>query len=487
MSDQSNAFGWQEAAMLLSEQTGFETLHCDAERFLSRSECRCILVACSGGADSVFMLCRLWARREALGIQPVVAHYNHRWRGEDSESDARFVETMARQLECPFVMETRPEDVSAMTETRARALRIDFLRAAAREQGCQCIAFGHQQDDILETQLQRLARGSGTEGLAAPRPVHYFNTYPTHIRPLLHLKACVIRELLESCSIPWCEDASNKDVSIPRNAVRHSVIPSLQDALERDVSKGAARSRCLLEEDAVALDQFARQLLPEAFRGSDFLDRASICSVPRALARRALIAWVSLHPLSGFLSAAAVDQLVEAIYTEKELFRLSAGAAFITADSTTIRMESADLPVLPLEPCQLEAGESILLSTGALLETEIITVDEALRKLLSEGAVNVASEAYVTWTPGQTFNVRPRRPGDTFRPLGAPGHKKLKDWFIDRQFPAKERNQLPLVVTRSETIVWVPGLPPADDLKINESTKLALKLTYKTRKNNLTD
>ncbi|MGK0310057.1 MAG: tRNA(Ile)-lysidine synthase [Lentimonas sp.] len=485
MSDKSHAFNWAESVRLLCKNPGDGSLHLKVREFLRNSECKRVLVACSGGADSVFMFCLLWANSEALGIQLIVAHYNHHWRGADAEQDAKFVEEMSRQLGCSFVLGERAKNESATTETSARSLRISFLRAAAKKHGCQCIAFGHQQDDILETQLQRLARGSGTDGLAAPRPVHLFEAYPTHIRPLLHLRTGTIREALQKSSIPWCEDSSNKNVGIPRNALRHSVIPSLQDALEHNVSKGAARSRKLLEEDAVALDQLARESLPEAFGGSELLELAALRVAPRALTRRALIAWLSVHDLSASLSAAAVDQLIDAIYARKKTFRLSAGAFFIEVDAATVRIESIDLLDTLLQPCTVRAGESVALSTDALLETKIVPVDEVLRQRLSEGTVDVTCEAYIALGSEQIFQIRARRPGDSFRPLGAPGTKKLKDWFIDRHVPARERNRLPLVLTDSGVVVWVPGLPPADDLKINATTKTALKLTYKTRKTTL--
>ena len=479
----AQAFNWQESARLLSKNT----LHPKAKEFLIDQQCKRVLVACSGGADSVYTLCLLWAQKDVLGIELVVAHYNHRWRGQDSDEDAEFVETIAKQLECPFVTDAQPKAAAAMTETSARTLRIDFLRLAAREHDCQCIAFGHQQDDILETQLQRLARGSGVDGLAAPRPVHFFEAYPTHIRPLLHLTASVIREALGKRSIVWREDASNQNIKIARNALRHVVIPSLQDTLQHDVRKGAARSRMLLEEDAVALDQFSRGLLPEVFSGDEILERARLSAVPRAITRRALTTWLSAHQLSASLNASAVDRLVDAVYADRDKVRLSVGESFIVVDAATVRIESAGSPVVALEPCSVKAGESVVLSTGAVLETEFVPVDEALCKRLAAKTVNVNSEAYIAARPEQRFQIRSRQPGDCFKPLGAPGSKKLKQWFTDRKIPVRERNSLPLVLTEYGVVIWVPGFPPADDLKINTKMKTALKLTYKTRKTTLTD
>ena len=472
---------WPKISRLLNEKAAEQPLHREVFEFLVSVDCQRILVACSGGADSVYMLFQLWAQKESLGIQLIVAHYNHRWRSEDSELDMKFVEKLAREIECKFVTEARPDDVKAFSETRARELRLEFLRATAKEYKCACIAFGHQQDDILETQLQRLARGSGTEGLAAPRPVHLFDAYPAHVRPILHLRTDSIRSELKRCGIPWREDASNKDLAIARNALRHQVVPVLGQALDRDVVKGAARSRELLEEDALALDLFARKYFPDAFNAGECLDRVALNAAPRALTRRALVAWLSGHGLIQLLSAKTLDQLIDVVYSEKHKHRLSAGACFIELDKTTIRIVT-DSSMSPLTGSySLKAGESVELSTGAILSSEIVPVTEMLLHTLSNGAVEEGREAYLAIKPDQILQIRGWQPGDVFRPIGAPGRKKLKNWFIDRQIPIEERKRLPLVLLVSGNVVWVPGFSPSEELKIVAETKIALKLTYQIR------
>lgn len=486
MAPPSHPNNWPDAARALHVQTGDEALHPNVRQLLAGSQYRRVLVACSGGADSIFMLCQLWAQAHDLGIELVVAHYNHRWRGEDSQLDATFVDALAGHLSCPYVTASRPDHEAAFTETAARGLRLDFLRTAAQAQRCECIAFGHQQDDILELQLQRLARGSGTDGLAAPRPIHLFAEHPTHVRPVLHLGAGAIRMSLNACEIPWREDLSNEDVRISRNALRHNVIPILADALARDVSAGAARSRDLLEEDADALDGLARQRFSDAFRASPTLDRRALRAAPRALTRRALSAWLSAHALIQSLNASAMELLMDAVYAAKRTNRLSAGACYIELSENELRLEAMRANALFLNPGWIAVGESVLLSTGALLETEMVDLDDALRATILSGAVDVHCEAYVVVEAGESFEVRAWQPGDRFRPIGAPGTKKLKQWFMDRRIPVRERKQLPLVLSSSGEIIWVPGLPPADALKISATTQVALRLTYETNKPNLT-
>ena len=176
-----------------------------------------------------------------------------------------------------------------------------------------------------------------------------------------------------------------------------------------------------------------------------------------------------------------MDLLMAAVYGPKQKNRLSAGAFYIELDEATVRVVSAQVSGQFLVSGSIEAGESLMLSTGALLGTEFVELDEALRHTIMQGGVNADLEAYVAVAAEEALEVRGWQQGDRFRPLGAPGTKKLKDCFIDRHIPVKERKLLPLVVSQSGEIIWVPGFPPADTMKISAATKRALRLTYEPR------
>lgn len=482
MPDTPQQINWLESAAALQGRFGDGSIDPTVLAHLRRAGH--VLVACSGGADSVFLLCILVARAQELGLTLHLAHYNHRWRGNASDGDAAFVESLAVAFKLPFISDTRPANEAAFTETTARALRLDFLRKAAQSYTCDYIVFGHQLDDIIETQLQRIARGCASDGLAAPRPVAIFDGHhPTHLRPLLHLRAGDIRMSLHAASIPWCEDSSNDDVSIARNALRQEIIPDLAEALARDPAQGAARSRRLLEEDASALDGLAREQLPEAYAHAPELDRASLRSVPTALLRRALAEWLSGHDLIGSIGAPAMDLLIETLRSPRERYRMSAGSHYIVLDPDTLRLEheNAAAQQVALQPATLELGEPLFLSTGALIEAEVIELTDTLRGQIMAGEVDPLGESIIACSDETSLEVRAWQPGDRFCPLGAPGRKKLKDWFIDRRIPQSERKTLPLVLNASKEVIWVPGFPPAESCKIQLSTKKALRLTYQAR------
>ena len=484
MSDLPDQIDWHERAAALAERMGDAAFEPAVFQRLQKAAPCSVLVACSGGADSVFMLCVFAAKAKELGLTLHLAHYNHRWRGEESDADAAFVASLADAFDLPFSCGQRPSGEAAFTETTARALRLDFLRQSAAENGCEFIMFGHQLDDIIETQLQRIARGSSSDGLAAPRPIAHFDERPTHLRPLLHLRAGDIRMSLNTSSIPWREDLSNDDVSIARNALRKHIVPDLSEYMGRDAPMGAARSRRLLEEDAAALDKLAREKLPEAFQHKSKLGRAILKSAPVALVRRALAEWLGGHGLIASVGAPAMDLLIEALLSDRDRYRMSAGGDFIVLGLEFLTIERGDDEAVEsvLQPAALELGEPVFLSTGALIQAEPIEVGEELLNRLNSGAVDPQVEAIVADAGEGPFQIRAWQPGDRFSPLGAPGSKKLKDWFIDRHIPQGERKLLPLVINSSDEVIWVPGFPPAESSKIQSSMKRALRLTYQSRK-----
>ena len=481
MSDSPKKIHWPEAAKLLRTRINGEPFESSVMPSLRGGGD--LLVACSGGADSVYLLCLLVAESEHLGLRLHVAHYNHRWRGEDSDADAAFVASLAEAFDLPYLSGVRPDKEAAFTETTARALRLDFLRKAARGSGCKYIVYGHQLDDIIETQLQRIARGCASDGLAAPRPVARFDRQPTHLRPLLHLRAGDIRMALNASGIPWREDRSNDDVSIARNALRKQIIPDLAEAFVHDPAVGAARSRRLLEEDAAALDTLSRERSPEAYAHAATLHRRDLSALPPALLRRALSEWMGGHGLIDSVGAPAMDLLIDILRGGRAHYRMSAGSRYIVVDGDTLRWEEADAAHSreALQPAVLELGEPVFLSTGALLEASVVEVDDALRACLASGDIDPTAEAVIAYQGESSFELRAWQPGDRYHPIGAPGGKKLKDAFIDRRIPHAERKTRPLVLDRSGEVVWVPGLPPAESRKIRAATIRALRLTYQTR------
>jgi tRNA(Ile)-lysidine synthase len=205
------------------------------------NEVRRLVVAVSGGPDSVALLHILKAEgtRSYPQLSLHIAHLNHGLRGDAADADARFVHTLANQLELPVTIET--QDVSAQAkenkrnwEATARMVRYDFLHRVARKVGAQAVATGHTKTDQAETVLMRLIRGTGIDGLGSIQPVQFLKSgnQPEAdtvclIRPLLAVERCEIEAYLKRNQILACHDETNDLVELTRNQVRREVIPRL--------------------------------------------------------------------------------------------------------------------------------------------------------------------------------------------------------------------------------------------------------------------
>lgn len=206
-----------------------------------------VLLAVSGGADSVAMLRALAALRQAgrLDTDLAVGHVNHCLRAEASDGDERFVNDLARELSLPIY--AAQADVPAYAkehrlsiETAARLLRRRALIDMARQAACTAIATAHHLDDQAETLIHRLQRGTGFRGLAGIRPTAELDEM-RFARPLLTVRRSEILEYLRQGNFPWREDHTNADTQMTRNRIRHRTLPFLQAQASADLPDHLAR------------------------------------------------------------------------------------------------------------------------------------------------------------------------------------------------------------------------------------------------------
>lgn len=269
-------------------------------------------LAFSGGADSLALLLTFWAEGPGRwGRDFVVLHFNHRLRGRAADADEKFCREVCRALGVTCVTGRWRTARKGASEAESRAARFDFFRRELTRRKIRLLWLAHQQDDIAETMLMRLARGSGTSGLAAPRPVQAMGEGRLHLRPLLTLKKKEILAALGKVGATWREDASNAGADYFRNRIRGRVLPAWAKAAGRDALAGAALSRELLEEDDAALEAWVDELDALDRRGR--LDLQRLAGKPRAVVRRSLHRWLlSVRPETD-LSRQGFNQLLTAV------------------------------------------------------------------------------------------------------------------------------------------------------------------------------
>ena len=258
------------------------------------------LVGVSGGRDSITLLHHL----VELGYRKlVVCHLDHGLRGRQSRADARFVEKLAQKYD--LKAEVGVADVRALAakekisiETAARNARYRFFAEVARRRRCRTIFLGHHADDLAETFLINLFRGTGTAGLAAMREVtaHRVGKLELEVvRPLLSIWREEIDEYVKAHHLKFREDATNKSLVPLRNRVRQKIIPLLEKHFGRPLRKSIWRAASLASEE----EGFFDELLPPEFSPGTQLAIEPLRAMPVAVQRRMLHRWLRAGDISG--------------------------------------------------------------------------------------------------------------------------------------------------------------------------------------------
>jgi tRNA(Ile)-lysidine synthase len=447
-----------------------------------------VLVALSGGADSVALLLVLRElEREGELVVAGAAHLNHQLRGAEADGDEAFCAALAAGLGVPYRAER--VDVAALAraqkrsvEDAARKARYDFFERAAAGLSADVIAVAHTKEDQAETFLLRLLRGSGTRGLAAIRP-----RAGRVVRPLLEVAREDLRAYLASRGQAFRQDSSNADVAIPRNRIRHEVIPYLQSHFSPGVTDVLARGAALARQDEdflrdEAIKLAARIVLTDvAVR----IDARGLSSAPRALSSR--VAQAALQRLAG--SRPITHEHVERVLALAD--RAGEGKAVslpgqyaVRAGGTIVLHPGRDRRGLVLRSPKGAGGTSLALLLSIPGEVEL----GPQRMAVGAEMAPVPAEFEGRWTGrgnevgvaagalALPLGVRSRRPGDRFRPLGAPGGRKLQDFLVDRKVPRDDRDALPLVVDHNDRIVWVVGQAVAEDFRVTDPSQGVLLL-----------
>ena len=453
-----------------------------------------VAVALSGGPDSVALVHILLEldRAGELTVAGLV-HLNHQLRGDAADEDERFCRSMAAALNLPIEVGTA--DVRALARKQGRSIedagrvaRYAFLHEAAERLGAEAIAVGHSRDDQAETFLLRLIRGSGPRGLAGILP-----KAGRVVRPLLDISRAELRAYVSERGIEYREDATNAYLDVPRNRVRHELIPYLEREFSPGIVDVLARESAIAREDEDRLQKeaidFATSVVLRDIHGTQ-VDVGALTSLDPALAAR--VARIALSELAAgrFIGFDHVEAFLTFV-------RHGASGAALSLPGQQAVHQGERVALRPEPPRGLsrrngagvtpnQRGEGhhfrfslsipgeVTLSQGWTISAHPAdrlpagAGREGLQRLTARGdTVAVAASALAL-----PLSVRNRRPGDRFKPLGLGGsEKKLQDFLVDRKVARETRDALPLVVDGADRIVWVVGQSVGEDFRVTEASQ----------------
>ena len=457
-----------------------------------------VLVAVSGGPDSVALLLALIKLAGRFGFSLAAAHLNHCLRGKDAQEDARFVRELADRLDIPLTSEE--VDIKAIRRRRggsieevARAERYAFLCRAAKSMGCNKVALGHTLDDNAETALMNLLRGSGVKGLGGIPPRRRLDGIEV-IRPLILVMKDEVLSFLQSEKASYRTDCTNKDTVFRRNKIRHELIPLLKRDFNSKVVSALSGTAAVMRQ----VDEYIEAEL-ERLMGEIVEERRG-----RAVLKQARLA--RLHP---FMRKEVIRRILADRFEAKAgLSQLEKVDRFVTdgrggtmnvSDSVTISRQYSDIIIrkqrVKTEKFEQEApvpGEIFLRYFGTRLSTEIVIKDALVSDLrqkpkpfskiwekISEGKRVRLQEFFDAGKIHcDRLLIRNRRKGDRYRPIGLGGDKSVREIFIDEKIPVSIRSKVPLLVNGRE-ILWIMGYRVSEKYKVTGATKRVLKVVAK--------
>lgn len=439
-----------------------------------------VLVAVSGGPDSVALLDALLALAKPLAISGLsVAHFNHQLRGKASVKDAEFVRAMADRLQLDCRMGT--EDVAAYRarvglslEMAARECRRQFLLETAERVRADKIALGHSANDQAEEVLLRLIRGTGPGGLSAMAP----KTPDGIIRPLLEQERDQILRYLQARGLDYRTDATNLEPCCDRNRLRLHILPLIQQHLNPQVVRNLCRHAQLAREEETWWAQIVADRWHEVLENQRperiVLRRPALKAQPEVIQRRMLKHALTLVAGSFYgFRRVHLDQLVR-------LTAAAQSAGEIHLPGGVRAFSEYDLLVLTLDGAPCEPFRQPLQYPGTTRCGPYIVTVTRLANGHRFAAETGPADSFTAWLDEdcvcRPLILRTWQAGDRFQPLGMAGSKKLQDLFSDLKVPPRHRKRVPILCD-AEKICWVAGYRLDDRVRIRSKTNRLLKVS----------
>jgi len=456
-----------------------------------------VLVALSGGPDSVCLLHLFYLLSLSRKIDLQAAHLHHGLRGKEADRDAEFSRKICQVNSIPFHLAHRKVATFAQErrmnlQEAARGLRYRFLKDVARREGIKLIATAHTSDDQAEELLLRFIRGSALEGLSGIRAKRKDGI----IRPLLFAEKDEILRHLDTYNIPFVTDSSNLASKYTRNRLRQSLIPVIKKEFNPSVTATLSRTAFLLQDDEDVLAEFACRAFKEALvipkapcldkkDGFVALSIETLRNWKPAIQRRVIL--MALEAAGVERSKILADHLLRIQHIAET--KLPSGIYSLPGGFCALRIYSHLVVTKKgfFDEMHLKSGNEWLYEVKAPGIFSLpgplgtVSIDTGLGLDIKRDKINELSKSGYprpVYMDAQKISfpiqLRLKRPGDRFRPFGAKAELKLKDFFISRNIPKIVREFIPLVV-RDQEIAAVCGVEVGHYFRVGDGAALEVR------------
>lgn len=441
-----------------------------------------VLIAVSGGIDSMTLLDIVARIAPTLRMELAVAHFDHGLRGEESQEDAAFVVDQAK-LRGLKTYVGRGDVKRLATQFRlsieeaSRKARYQFLERVSQRHNYTVVLTAHTANDNAETVLLNLIRGTGVSGLAAIPPVRLLAEGILLGRPLLGIERSEVEAYAAEMDVAWREDSSNQSKQFTRNRVRHELLPKLAEfnpSIVSTLNMTAEIMRGMEQHLGSAVEMaMKRVVMGDGEENVDFSInqlKHYLPAIQAELVQRVVSRKFDLPPIS----YGAVDRTLSLLWKETGTkVELGAGvSALRDRDMLTVRCEPP--PAIQVNR-NFHAGETVQTEYGTI-------TSERLERANVRFTRNSNIEFVDADKVSENLTLRTWREGDRFRPLGMIGEKKISDFLVDSKV-SLDRKRGVMVVADGENIIWVCGMRLDDRYKVEQGTKSAIRLELRSGKN----
>lgn len=440
-----------------------------------------ILVALSGGPDSVCLLNILYNLKEELDIEIGAAHLNHMLRDEDAFQDEEYVKNLCESFDIPcFVkrvdINKYSKENKMSSEMAGRDARYNFFDEVIREHGYNKIATAHNANDQAETILFRLMRGTGIEGLCGIKVCR-----DKIIRPILCLSRKEVEEYIEVNNLKPRIDKTNFEKIYNRNKIRLDILPYIKENFNEDIIQTLNRMSVLLQKDNEFIEKSARSFYEKycAEQQDYFIIKKKMFDNHEAVVTR-----VIRYALTNF-SKTHYDFEMKHIYDICNLAKNNSGKVIDLPNKIYAENIYGDIYIKErIINNNIHVKQEIKINKDDIDGKKIAFQNNIIEFSLvnNDSSLNLKQNILIRYFDFDKINnfisLRNRKNGDKISPLGMSGSKKLKDIFIDMKIPKEERDSVPLLCF-DENISWIVGLRVSEEYKITNKTKNILKVIVK--------
>lgn len=453
-----------------------------------------ILVALSGGADSIALVHILLNLSPEFDLRLGIAHLNHSMRAAESDRDADFVKSTADKLNLPCFI--KKVDVNHYAthhklsiEEAGRILRHQFLNETAREHGFNKIALGHHKNDMAETVLLNILRGTGPQGISGIPPVRGLL-----IRPLINISRSDIENYLSCENISHITDSSNMDPQFLRNRIRHGLIPLLVSEFNPEIVETLNHTAEIIRDEQRWIDSltdcYVENVKLPGDRSKTILSIPELKKLPLGAIRRIIRKVIS--ETKGNLQGVGfkhMDAVLEIILSKKPKNQVDVpGMVRIKREHDGLEFvrrrnrgkikglrNSYETGLSPFE-YRIDRPQTVYIKEiDQSIQLAEMSAQQVLWLKKTRGYTITCQEAYMDMASiSYPLMVRSFRPGDRFTPMGLSGSQKVKKFFINHKVPFPVRKNIPILECAGK-IIWVGGYRIDDSVKVKESTQKVLK------------